>query len=96
MLNDAKLEASIHHKGEWKATHKWPSPYTIASGFMVALTFFQYVYSPLKWVGLGAVAVGAPPIIIRALVSLRRFILDINVLMIIAGIKAFCTIVMLI
>ena len=95
MLNDSKLEASIHNRGEWKATHKWPSPYTIASGFMVALTFFQYVYSPLKWVGLGAVAIGAPPVIIRALVSLRRCILDINVLMIIAGKKDFRTLLML-
>eukprot|EP00250_Pteridium_aquilinum_P021417 c25117_g1_i1 orf=513-2813(+) len=84
LLNDAKLEASIHHQGEWKAAHKWPNAYTIASGLMVSVTFFQYLYSPLRWVGLGAVAVGIPPIIMRSFISVRRCILDINVLMLIA------------
>ncbi|KAI5061521.1 hypothetical protein GOP47_0024026 [Adiantum capillus-veneris] len=84
LLNDAKLEASIHHRGEWKAAHKWPNPYTIASGLMVALTFFHYLYNPLRWLGLGAVAVGIPPIVRRSLISLKRCILDINVLMLIA------------
>lgn len=84
LLNDAKLEASIHEQGEWKAAHKWPNPYTIASGLMVAITFFQYAYSPLRWVGLGAVAVGIPPILMRSFIALQRCLLDINVLMLIA------------
>lgn len=33
-----------------------------SSGVMVALTFFEYLYIPLKWVGLGTVAVGIPPL----------------------------------
>ncbi|KAI5061776.1 hypothetical protein GOP47_0024281 [Adiantum capillus-veneris] len=51
---------------------------------MVALTFFHYLYNPLRWLGLGAVAVGIPPIVRRSLISLKRCILDINVLMLIA------------
>ncbi|MCO5601244.1 hypothetical protein L7F22_055363 [Adiantum nelumboides] len=84
LLNDAKLEASVHRRGEWKAAHKWPSLSTIACGLMVALTFFHYLYSPLRWLGLGAVAVGVPPIVRKSLISLKRWILDINALMLVA------------
>ncbi|KAI5084403.1 hypothetical protein GOP47_0000572 [Adiantum capillus-veneris] len=84
LLNNAHLEASIHVTGEWKAARKWPSPYTFASGFFVLIALFQYAFYPLKWVALGAVAVGAPPIILKSFRALRRCILDINILMIIA------------
>lgn len=84
LLNDAQLEASIHHRGEWKAAHKWPNPYTIASGLMMALAFFHYLYTPLRWLGVGAVALGIPPILMRSFVSVKRCILDINVLVLIA------------
>jgi hypothetical protein len=65
--------------------NKWPSPWTILSGILLAISLGKYAYDPLKWVAIGAVAVGIPPIILRAWVSLRRRILDINALMIIAG-----------
>ncbi|KAI5080632.1 hypothetical protein GOP47_0003815 [Adiantum capillus-veneris] len=84
LLNDAQLEASIHIRGEWKAAHKWPTPYTILSGLLVIISMFHYVFGPLKWVALGAVAVGLKPILVKSFVSLRRFVLDINILMLIA------------
>eukprot|EP01018_Ginkgo_biloba_P027445 Gb_16135 [translate_table: standard] len=83
-LNQARLDASIRVHGEWKTTKKWPSPYTIGSGLLLLVAYFKYVYHPLRWVALGAVAVGILPIILRSIVALRRFVLDINVLMIIA------------
>ena len=85
LLNSAQLEANIHVTGEWKAGHKWPSPYTIASGLLLLVSLFSYVYGPLKWVGLGAVAVGIPYILMKSFVSLRQLVLDINVLVLIAG-----------
>lgn len=85
LLNAAQLDASIHVTGEWKAAHKWPTPYTIAAGILVAVSMFHYVFGPLKWVALGAVAVGIPPIVMKSFISLRRCVLDINILMLIAG-----------
>ncbi|MCO5587261.1 hypothetical protein L7F22_041208 [Adiantum nelumboides] len=84
LLNDAQLEASIHVRGQWKSGHKWPTPYTILSGLLVVVSMFHYIFGPLKWVALGAVAVGLKPILVKSFVSLRRFVLDINILMIIA------------
>ena len=89
ILNSAQLEASIHVSGEWKAGHKWPSPYTIASGLLLAIALFSYIYHPLKWLAVGAIAIGIPPILVKCFVSLRRCILDINILMIIAGKQCF-------
>ena len=42
----------------------------------------------LKYVALAGVAVGCPTIVIRAVASVRRFIMDINVLMLIACVGA--------
>jgi copper chaperone CopZ len=84
VLNEANLDASIHHRGEWKAGRKWPSPWTIASGVLLAVAFFQYLWHPLRWVAIGSVAVGIPPLIVRGVASLRRYVLDINILMLIA------------
>ena len=89
LLNSAQLEASIHVSGEWKAGHKWPSPYTIASGLLLAISLFSYIYHPLKWLAVGATAIGIPPILVKCFVSLRRYIIDINILMIIAGKQCF-------
>ncbi|KAH7352087.1 hypothetical protein KP509_19G029500 [Ceratopteris richardii] len=83
-LNKAQLEASIHVRGEWKMSNKWPTPYTVASGVLVLISLFHYAFGPLKWVALGAVAVGLPPIIRKAFISLKRFVMDINILMLIA------------
>jgi Cd2+/Zn2+-exporting ATPase len=84
-LNDASMGASVHQRGQWKAGRKWPSPWTIASGLLLGVSFFQYLYHPLRWVALGSVAVGIPPLVIRSIAAMKSFILDINILMLIAG-----------
>ncbi|KAJ7553988.1 hypothetical protein O6H91_06G121500 [Diphasiastrum complanatum] len=83
-LNEARMEASIHLRGQVKTAHKWPSHWTIACGFLLVVAFFQYLYHPLRWVALGAVAIGIPPIVLRTFVSIRRLVLHINLLMLIA------------
>ncbi|CAM6098894.1 unnamed protein product [Calypogeia fissa] len=83
-LNEARLDASIHQRGKRRIAQKWPSPWTIVSGVLLLISFIHYAYSPFKWVALGCVAVGVPPILVKSLVALRRFVLDINALMIIA------------
>lgn len=42
-----------------------------------------------KWAAIAAVAIGIPTILLRALAGLRRFLLDINILMTVAvaGVK---------
>ncbi|KAL3685647.1 hypothetical protein R1sor_003669 [Riccia sorocarpa] len=84
VLNEARLDATIHQRGVRRMTHKWPSPWTIGSGLLICVAFFHYLWSPLKWVALGSVAVAVPPIVVRSFVALRRFVLDINCLMLIA------------
>lgn len=71
--------------GQIKSSRKWPSPYTVASGLLLAIALFKYIYYPLQWVALGAVAVGLPPIIHKAVIGLRGFVLNINMLMLISG-----------
>lgn len=83
-LNQARLDASLRVVGELKSGKKWPSPYTLASGFCLVIALFHYLYHPLRWVALGAVAVGIIPIMRRSFVAIRNFMLDINVLMLIA------------
>ncbi|KAG0569195.1 hypothetical protein KC19_6G072400 [Ceratodon purpureus] len=84
VLNGAHLDASIHQRGELKAGRNWPSPWCLGSGVLVAIAFFHYIYQPLQWVALGAVAVGVPPLILKAIAALKKFVLDINILMLIA------------
>lgn len=84
-LNEARMDASIHLRGEWKTGRKWPSPWTISSGVLLGIAFFQYLYQPLKWVALGSVGLGIPPLVLRIMAALKSFILDINILMLIAG-----------
>lgn len=83
-LNQARLDASLRVAGQLKSTRKWPSPYTLVSGFCLALSFFQYLYRPFRWVALGAIAIGILPILLKSFVALRNLMLDINVLMVIA------------
>ncbi|KAK9097727.1 hypothetical protein Syun_024772 [Stephania yunnanensis] len=83
-LNQARLEANIRAYGEEKHEKRWPSPYTIVCGLLLAVSFFKYFFHPLKWVALGAVAVGLPPIIFRSIAAIRNFTLDINILLLIA------------
>ncbi|XP_027330214.1 putative inactive cadmium/zinc-transporting ATPase HMA3 isoform X2 [Abrus precatorius] len=83
-LNQARLEANIRVYGDEKHQKRWPSPYSVASGVLLLLSILKYVYHPFKYLALGAVAVGAYPIILKAIVSFRNLRLDINILMIIA------------
>lgn len=84
-LNQAGLEASIRVNGEKNYQKKWPSPFAIGSGILLALSFLKYFFAPLQWLALGAVAVGIPPIIFRGAAAARNLTLDINILVLIAG-----------
>ncbi|KAF1875622.1 hypothetical protein Lal_00006252 [Lupinus albus] len=83
-LNKARLQANIRMYGNEKHPNRWPSPYAIASGVLLLLSFLKYVYHPLQYLALGAVAAGAFPIILKAIVSIRNLRFDINILIIIA------------
>ncbi|KAL8235052.1 hypothetical protein R6Q59_021152 [Mikania micrantha] len=83
-LNQARLEANVRVKGDTNYRNKWPSPYAVACGVLLLLSFLSYVLSPFKWLALGAVAVGVVPILIKSIASLRNFRLDVNTLMLIA------------
>ncbi|KAM7266078.1 hypothetical protein ACFE04_019462 [Oxalis oulophora] len=60
VLNQARLEANVRVHGQTNHKKMWPSPYAIC-------------YHPLKWLGLGAIAVGIFPITLKALASLRNY-----------------------
>ncbi|XP_020527133.1 putative inactive cadmium/zinc-transporting ATPase HMA3 isoform X1 [Amborella trichopoda] len=83
-LNSARLDASIREIGEAINPKKWPSRFTLVSGFLLILSFTKFWFEPMHWLALGAVAVGIPPIFMKSFVTLRRWILDINTLVIIA------------
>jgi len=83
-LNQARLDASLRVVGQLKSARKWPSPYTLAFGFFLAISLFQYLYRPLQWVALGAIVVGILPILLKSFVAIRNFMRDINALMLIA------------
>ncbi|XP_071717630.1 putative inactive cadmium/zinc-transporting ATPase HMA3 [Rutidosis leptorrhynchoides] len=83
-LNEARLEANVRVKGETNYRNKWPSPFAVACGVLLLLSFLSYVYSPFKWLALAAVAVGIIPIVLKSVASLRNFRLDVNTLMLIA------------
>lgn len=84
-LNKARLEANVRMKGVQNYGNKWPSPYAVGCGVLLLLSFLKYLYSPFKWLALGAVAVGIIPLTLKAFASLRIFRFDINLLMLIAG-----------
>eukprot|EP00268_Persea_americana_P034199 TRINITY_DN33851_c0_g1_i1.p1 TRINITY_DN33851_c0_g1~~TRINITY_DN33851_c0_g1_i1.p1 ORF type:complete len:1009 (-),score=97.05 TRINITY_DN33851_c0_g1_i1:276-3302(-) len=83
-LNQARLEANVRVFGEKKGRRMWPSPYTVASGVLLLLSSFKFLYHPLNWLALGGAVVGLPPILMRSIAAVRRFTLDINLLMLIA------------
>ncbi|KAL0344926.1 UNVERIFIED_CONTAM: Cadmium/zinc-transporting ATPase HMA2 [Sesamum radiatum] len=82
---DARLEANIRsvYGGGKSYKNKWPSPYAVASGALLLLSFLKYVYSPMRWLAVGAVAVGIPPVVLKAVAAVRNFRLDINILVLI-------------
>ena len=84
-LNQARLEANVRVYGEENYKKKWPSPYAIACGLLLSLSFLKYVYHPLQWLAVGAVAIGIFPITLKVMVSIRNLRIDINILMMVAG-----------
>lgn len=84
-LNRARLEANVRVYGEINHKDKWPSPYTLASGSLLLLSFLKYFYSPLQWLAIGAILVGIPPILFKGFASIRNLTLDINILALITG-----------
>ncbi|KAL5699485.1 hypothetical protein ACHQM5_030379 [Ranunculus cassubicifolius] len=87
-LKSARFEANVRVYGEQKHGTKWPKPYTIACGVLVLVSTFKYVYHPLVWVGLGAVALGILPILLRSMVAVRNRNFDVNILVLVAVIGA--------
>ncbi|XP_048227705.1 putative inactive cadmium/zinc-transporting ATPase HMA3 isoform X2 [Ricinus communis] len=83
-LNQARLEANVRVKGDTSHQKKWPSPFAVASGVLLLLSLLKFVYHPLHWLALGAVAIGIFPILMKAVASLRNFRLDTNILVLIA------------
>ncbi|KAL4590075.1 hypothetical protein LXL04_002994 [Taraxacum kok-saghyz] len=83
-LNQARLEANVRVKGDTNYRNKWPSPFAVACGVLLLLSFLSYFFPPLKWLALAAVAVGVIPILLKSFASLRNFRLDVNTLMLIA------------
>lgn len=83
-LNQARLEANVRVIGKANYRGKWPSPYVLLSGLFLALSFLKYIYHPLQWLAVAAVAVGIWPILMRGVVAVRNFTLDVNILMLIA------------
>ncbi|KAL6185354.1 hypothetical protein ACLB2K_041488 [Fragaria x ananassa] len=84
-LNQARLEANVRVYGaENSFKQKWPSPYAIASGVFLLLSLLKFVYRPMGWLALGAVAIGIFPVAMKGIASIRNLRLDINILMIVA------------
>ncbi|CAN8257637.1 unnamed protein product [Cochlearia groenlandica] len=82
-LNQARLEANVKVNGETNYKNKWPSPFAVVSGLLLLLSFLKFVYPPLRWIAVAAVAAGIYPILAKAFASIRRLRVDINILVII-------------
>ncbi|CAA7022223.1 unnamed protein product [Microthlaspi erraticum] len=82
-LNQARLEANVRVNGETNFKNKWPSPFAVVSGILLLLSFLKYVYPPLGWLAVVAVAAGIYPILAKAVASVRRLRVDVNILVII-------------
>ncbi|KAA8535773.1 hypothetical protein F0562_030793 [Nyssa sinensis] len=83
-LNQARLEANVRVYGEGNYKKKWPSPYAVACGILLVLSFLKYVYRPFQWLAIGSVAIGICPILLRGAAAIRNLTLDVNILVIIA------------
>ncbi|KAH0923158.1 hypothetical protein HID58_023176 [Brassica napus] len=82
-LNQAKFEANVKVDGKTNFKNKWPSPFALASGILLLLSFLKFVYPPLRWIAVAAVAAGIYPILAKAVASIGRKRVDINILVII-------------
>ncbi|XP_038695840.1 putative inactive cadmium/zinc-transporting ATPase HMA3 isoform X1 [Tripterygium wilfordii] len=80
---EANARASAGDVGGFKK--KWPNAYTNVCGFLLAISIFKYLYHPLHWVALAAVAAGILPIFLRAFASIANFrFADITILILIS------------
>ncbi|KAF8118263.1 hypothetical protein N665_0005s0031 [Sinapis alba] len=82
-LNQAKLEANVKVDGKTNFKNKWPSPFAMFSGILLLLSFLKFVYPPLHWLAVAAVAAGIYPILAKAVASAIGLRVDINILVII-------------
>ncbi|CAH8359151.1 unnamed protein product [Eruca vesicaria subsp. sativa] len=82
-LNQARLEANVKVDGKTNFKNKRPSPFAVVSGILLLLSFLKYKYPPLRWLAVAAVAAGIYPILAKAVASIRRIRVDINILVII-------------
>ncbi|XP_010438218.1 PREDICTED: cadmium/zinc-transporting ATPase HMA2-like [Camelina sativa] len=82
-LNQARLEANVRVTGETNFKNKWPSPFAVVTGVLLLLSFFKYLYPPLRWLAVAAVVAGIYPIFAKAIASLARCRIDINILVVI-------------
>ncbi|KAL0702852.1 hypothetical protein Bca4012_058974 [Brassica carinata] len=82
-LNQARLEANVKVDGKTSFKNKWPSPFAIVSGILLLLSFFKFACSPFRWLAVAAVAAGIYPILAKAVASIWRCRVDINILIII-------------
>ncbi|KAJ0241972.1 putative cadmium/zinc-transporting ATPase HMA4 [Hirschfeldia incana] len=82
-LNQAKLEANVKVDGKTNFRNKWPSPFALVCGILLLLSFFKFVYLPLRWIAVAAVAAGIYPILAKAVASTLACRVDINILVII-------------
>ncbi|KAF5742905.1 putative inactive cadmium/zinc-transporting ATPase HMA3 [Tripterygium wilfordii] len=86
-LNKQRLEANVKASagdvGIFKK--KWPNKYTFVCGLLLSIAAWKYMYHPLQWVALAAVAVGLFPILRRAYASIKNFrFADITILILIS------------
>ena len=88
-LNDANLDAhlaGVKARGEGPA---WLPPwYIAASAALCLVSLGGFGFAPLKWVAVGAIAVGVPPLGRKAWAGLRQGIVGIDLLMIVATVGA--------
>ncbi|XP_024531832.1 putative inactive cadmium/zinc-transporting ATPase HMA3 isoform X2 [Selaginella moellendorffii] len=88
-LNEARMEASVLHEGPQKSNPEYKrSLWLLVSGVLLVLSFLYLFYLPLQWFAIGTILLGAPGIALKAVMSLKRLRLDVNVLMLIAIIGA--------
>ncbi|RLM84455.1 putative inactive cadmium/zinc-transporting ATPase HMA3 [Panicum miliaceum] len=86
VLNKAGLEASIraYGSGGGGGARRWPSPFIVACGALLAASFFAPLLPALRWLALAAACVGSQPMLLRAFAAAGNLTMDINILMLIA------------
>ncbi|PUZ69078.1 hypothetical protein GQ55_2G079700 [Panicum hallii var. hallii] len=86
VLNKAGLEASIraYGSGGVGGARRWPSPFIVACGALLAASFFAPLLPALRWLALAAACVGSQPMLLRAFAAAGNLTMNINILMLIA------------